>query len=127
MEEEQKIIRLENEKIKVVFTNEVNPDESSLTLEFTITRDSNDQKVTTLALDPSLFDREDSFMGEMYMNTVNTLGAVKKIFDSGEIYKGLHLITTDEYKEFLIKVKGVDPETFGPKVINVDGVIKKED
>lgn len=127
MEEEQKIIRLENEKIKVVFTNEVNPDESSLTLEFTITRDSNDQKVTTLALDPSLFDREDSFMGEMYMNTVNTLGAVKQIFDSGEIYKGLHLITTDEYKEFLIKVKGVDPETFGPKVINVDGVIKKED
>jgi hypothetical protein len=127
MEEEQKIIRLENEKIKVVFTNEVNPDESSLTLEFTITRDSNDQKVTTLALDPSLFDREDSFMGEMYMNTVNTLGAVKKIFDSGEIYKGLHLITTDEYKEFLIKVKGVDPETFGPKVINIDGVVKKED
>lgn len=127
MEEEQKIIRLENEKIKVVFTNEVNPDESSLTLEFTITRDSNDQKVTTLALDPSVFDREDSFMGEMYMNTVNTLGAVKKIFDSGEIYKGLHLITTDEYKEFLIKVKGVDPETFGPKVINIDGVVKKED
>jgi hypothetical protein len=127
MEEEKKIIRLQNEKIKVVFTNEVNPDESSLTLEFTITRDSNDQKVTTLALDPSVFDREDSFMGEMYMNTVNTLGAVKKIFDSGELYDGLYSITTEEYKEFLIKVKGVNPEAFGPKVINIDGVIKKED
>ena len=127
MEEEKKIIRLQNEKIKVVFTNEVNPDESSLTLEFTITRDSNDQKVTTLALDPSVFDREDSFMGEMYMNTVKTLGAVKKIFDSGEIYDGLHSITTAEYKEFLLKVKGYDVEKLGPKVINVDGVIKKED
>lgn len=127
MEEEKKIIRLQNEKIKVVFTNEVNPDESSLTLEFTLTRDSNDQKVTTLALDPSVFDREDSFMGEMYMNTVNTLGAVKKIFDSGEIYDGLHSITTAEYKEFLLKVKGYDVEKLGPKVINIDGVVKKED
>jgi hypothetical protein len=111
----------------VVFTNEANPDESSLTLEFTITRDDNDQKVTTLALDPSIFNREDSFMGEMYMNTVNIFGALKSIFDSGEMYKGLHSITTEEYKEFLIKVKGVDPETFGPKVINIDGVINKED
>lgn len=127
MEEEQKIIRLENEKIKVVFTNEANPDESSLSLEFTVTRDDNDQKVTTLALDSSLFNREDSFMGEMYMNTVNILGAVKKIFDSGEIYKGLHSITTDEYKEFLLKVKGYDVEKLGPKVINIDGVINKED
>jgi hypothetical protein len=127
MEEEKKIIRLQNEKIKVVFTNEVNPDESSLTLEFTITRDDNDQKVTTLALDPSVFDREDSFMGEMYMNTVNTLGAVKKIFDSGELYDGLHSITTAEYKEFLLKVKGFDVEKLGPKVINIEGVVKKED
>ena len=127
MEKEQKIVKLKNEKIKVVFTNEANPDESSLSLEFTLTRDSDDKKVTTLALDPSIFNRDDSFMGEMYMNTVNMFGAVKQIFDSKEIYKGLHSITTDEYKEFLIKVKGVDPETFGPKVINVDGVIKKED
>ncbi len=127
MEEEQKIIRLENEKIKVVFTNEANPDESSLTLEFTVTRDSNDQKVTTLALDPSLFDRDDSFMGEMYMNTVKTLGTVKKIFDSGELYDGLHSITTAEYKEFLLKVKGFDVEKLGPKVINIEGVVKKED
>jgi hypothetical protein len=127
MTQEKKIIRLKNEKIKVVFTNEANPDESSLSLEFTVTRDADNQKVTTLALDPSVFNREDSFMGEMYMNTVNILGAVKKIFDSGEMYDGLHSITTEEYKEFLIKVKGVDPETFGPKVINVDGVIKKED
>ena len=127
MEEEQKIIRLENEKIKVVFTNEGNPDEPSLSLEFALTRDSNDEKVTTLALDPSIFSRDDSFMGEMYMNTVNMFGAVKQIFDSKEIYKGLHSITTDEYKEFLIKVKGYDVEKLGPKVINIDGVINKED
>ena len=127
MEEEQKIIRLENEKIKVVFTNEANPDEGSLSLELTLTRDSNDEKVTTLVLDSSILNRDDSFMGEMYINTVNMFGAVKQIFDSKEIYKGLHSITTDEYKEFLIKVKGVNPKTFGPKVINVDGIIKKED
>ena len=81
MEEEQKIIRLENEKITVVFTNEENPDEPSLSLEFALTRDINDEKVTTLSLDPSIFSRDDSFMGEMYMNTVNMFGAVKQIFD----------------------------------------------
>jgi hypothetical protein len=43
------------------------------------------------------------------------------------MYKGLHSITTDEYKEFLIKVKGYDVEKLGPKVINIDGVINKED
>jgi hypothetical protein len=92
MEEEQKIIRLENEKIKVVFINEVNPDESSLTLEFTITRDSNDQKVTTLALDPSLFDREDSFMGEMYMNTVNTQFTTKDYIKVMSFYKNIRIV-----------------------------------
>jgi len=127
MEKEQKIVKLKNEKIKVVFTNEANPDESSLSLEFTLTRDSDDKKVTTLALDPSIFNRDDSFMGEMYMNTVNMFGAVKQIFDSKEIYKGLHSITTDEYREFLIKVKGYVIAKLGPKVINIDGVIKKED
>lgn len=126
MEEEQKIIRLESEKIKVVFTNEANPDEPSLSLEFALTRDSNDEKITTLALDPSVFNREESFMGEMYMNTVNMLGAVKQIFDSKELYEGLHSITTAEYKEFLIKVKGYDVDKLGPKVININ-VTKKED
>lgn len=126
MEEEQKIIRLESEKIKVVFTNEANPDEPSLSLEFALTRDSNDEKITTLALDPSVFNREESFMGEMYMNTVNMLGAVKQIFDSKELYEGLHSITTAEYKEFLMKVKGYDVDKLGPKVININ-VTKKED
>lgn len=107
-----KEIKLENEKIKVVFTNEAHPDETSLEVEFICTRNSEGVKETQVLIDPSVFTREPSFMGELFMNTVNSLLTVKGIFDKGELYEGLHTITIDQYKEYLIKVRGIDPNNF---------------
>jgi DNA-binding protein YbaB len=106
---EVKTIKLENEQIRIVFTNEANPDESELVMALTVTKDG-DKKVTSVGLDPSLIDREVSFMGEMYMKTIDVLYAVKKIFDAGETYEGLHVLTKEEYKQYLIKVKGLKIE-----------------
>ncbi len=103
--EEVKTIKLENEKIKVVFTNEANYDESELVMTLTVTRDG-EKKITSLSIDPSLINREASFMGEMYMKTIDVLYAVKKIFDAGETYEGLHVLTREEYKQYVIKVLG---------------------
>ena len=45
-------------------------------------------------------------MGEMYMKTIDLLLTVKKIFDAGETYEGLHILTRAEYKEYVTKVLG---------------------
>jgi hypothetical protein len=103
--EEVKAIKLENEKIKVVFTNEADSNESDLVMTLTITRDG-EKKITSVSIDPSVLSREASFMGEMYMKTVDVLFAVKKIFDAGETYEGLHVLTRAEYKEYVTKVLG---------------------
>ena len=103
--ENVKEVELKNEKIKVVFTNEANPDESELVITLSITKDG-EKKITSLELDPSLINREVSFMGEMYMKTIDVLYAVKKIFDAGETYEGLHVLTRAEYKEYVTKVLG---------------------
>ena len=109
MEEVEKTIKIENEKIKVVFTNEAHPDEPSLQVEFICTRNSEGVKETQVSVDKSIFSREQSFMSELYMNTVNSLLIVKEIFDKGEVYEGVHTITREQYKQYLIKVRGVDP------------------
>jgi len=108
--EEVKEIKLENERIKVVFTNEANPDEPSLQVEFICTRNSEGVKETQVLIDSSVFTREPSFMGELYMNTFDSLSTVKGIFDRGELYEGVHTITIEEYKEYLIKVRGIGPK-----------------
>jgi hypothetical protein len=100
-----KTIELKNEKIRVVFTNEENPDESQLVMTLTLTKDG-EKKITSIGLDPSLINREVSFMGEMYMKTIDVLYAVKKIFDAGETYEGLHVLSRTEYKEYVTKVLG---------------------
>ena len=104
-----KEVKLENEKIKVVFTNEAHPDEPSLQVEFICTRNSEDKKITQVSVDPSIFTREQSFMSALYMNTVDSLLIVKEIFDKGEVYEGVRTITLEQYKQYLIKVRGVDP------------------
>jgi hypothetical protein len=103
--ENVKTIELKNEKIRVVFTNEENPDESQLVMTLTLTKDG-EKKITSIGLDPSLINREVSFMGEMYMKTIDVLYAVKKIFDAGETYEGLHVLSRTEYKEYVTKVLG---------------------
>ena len=45
-------------------------------------------------------------MGEMYMKTIDLLLTVKQIFDAGETYEGLHILTRAEYKEYVTKVLG---------------------
>ena len=96
---------LKNEKIRIVFTNEENPDESQLVMTFTVTKDG-EKKITSVGLDTSLINREVSFMGEMYMKTIDLLYTVKEIFDSGQTYEGLHVLTRAEYKEYVTKVLG---------------------
>lgn len=98
-------IKLENEQIRIVFTNEANPDESDLVMAITVTKDE-EKKITSVGLDPSLIGREVSFMGEMYMKTIDVLYAIKKIFDAGQTYEGLHVLTQEEYKQYVIKVLG---------------------
>jgi hypothetical protein len=103
--EDVKTIELKNEKIRIVFTNEENPDESQLVMTFTVTKDG-EKKITSVGLDTSLINREVSFMGEMYMKTIDLLYTVKEIFDSGQTYEGLHVLTRAEYKEYVTKVLG---------------------
>jgi hypothetical protein len=110
MEEVEKTIKIENEKIKVVFTNEANPDEPSLEVEFICTKNSEGEKITQVFLDKSMFTREQSFMSALYMNTVDSLAIVKELFDKGEMYEGVRTITLEQYKQYLIKVRGVDPK-----------------
>ena len=75
---EVKEIKIENEKIKVVFTNEANPDEPSLFVEFICVKNSEGKKETQVLVDPSIFNREPSFMGELFMNTFDSLLTIKK-------------------------------------------------
>ena len=103
--EHVKTIELKNEKIRIVFTNEENPDESQLVMTFTVTKDG-EKKITSVGLDTSLINREVSFMGEMYMKTIDLLYTVKEIFDLGQTYEGLHVLTRAEYKEYVTKVLG---------------------
>lgn len=103
--EDVKTIELKNEKIRIVFTNEENPDESQLVMTFTVTKDG-EKKITSVGLDTSLINREASFMGEMYMKTIDLLYTVKEIFDLGQTYEGLHVLTRAEYKEYVTKVLG---------------------
>jgi hypothetical protein len=98
-------IKLQNEKIKVVFSNEANPDEGNLFVEFTCVRDG-ESKITTVGVDPSVFTRDTSFMGAMYMDMVNVLMTVKKQFDANQPYEGVHILTREEYKQYVTKVLG---------------------
>ena len=108
--EKVKEVKLENEKIKVVFTNEANPDEPSLFVEFICVKNSEGKKETQVLVDPSIFNREPSFMGELFMNTFDSLLTIKEIFNKDEIYEGLETITKEQYKQYLIKVKGIKIE-----------------
>jgi hypothetical protein len=98
-------IKLQNEKIKVVFSNEANPDEGNLFVEFTCVRDG-ESKVTTVGADPSVFTRDSSFMGTVYMDMVNVLMTIKKQLDNNQAYEGVHILTREEYKQYVIKVLG---------------------
>jgi hypothetical protein len=44
------------------------------------------------------------------MDTLNILIKVKESFDSGEGYQGLHILSREEYKQYLIKVKDLKIE-----------------
>jgi hypothetical protein len=49
-------------------------------------------------------------MGELFMNTFDSLLTIKEIFNKDEIYEGLNTITKEQYKQYLIKVKGIKIE-----------------
>ena len=100
-------IKIGDQKLKIVFINESNPNEKPLEMFFTCEKEG-DTKVTTLGIDPSLFleETKPSFMNAIYMDTVNILGTIKNIFDAGQTYEGLHILTRAEYKEYVTKVLG---------------------
>ena len=98
-------MKIKDQKIKVVFTNEADPNESELVTTITLTREG-EEKIISVSLDPSVIDKEASFMGEMYMKTIDLLLTVKEIFYAGETYEGLHILTRAEYKEYVTKVLG---------------------
>jgi len=96
-----------DQKLKIVFINESTPDEKPLEMYFILEK-IDDVKVITLSIDPSLFSKETkpSLMNALYMDTVNVLGTVKNLFDAGKSYEGLHILTREEYKEYVTKVLG---------------------
>jgi hypothetical protein len=100
---------MEDVKIKIVFRNETNSDEKELFIEFECKKDG-DTKATNVGLDPLVFSREASFMGNMYMDTLNVLMTIKKLLDNKEPYEGLHILTRAEYKEYVTKVLGLKIE-----------------
>jgi hypothetical protein len=104
-------LKAEDQKLKIVFINESNPDEKPLEMYFTLER-IEDVKVTTLGIDSSLFSKETkpSLMNALYMDTVNVLGTVKNLFDAGKSYEGLYILTREEYKEYVTKVLGLKIE-----------------
>jgi hypothetical protein len=107
--ENVKKIELKDQKIKVVFKNETDSDEKELFIEFECKKEG-DIKVTTVGLDPLIFNTEASFIGSIYMDTVNVLMTIKKLFDNKEPYEGLHVLTRAEYKEYVTKVLGLKIE-----------------
>ena len=98
-------VKINDQNIKVVFSNENGSGELSLEMGLILSKEG-DKKVITVTLDPKLTTTEDSFMGAVYMDTLNILMKVKESFDSGEGYQGLHILTRAEYKEYVTIVLG---------------------
>jgi len=98
-------VKINDQNIKVVFSNENESGELPLEMGLILSNEG-DKKVITVTLDPKLTTTEDSFMGAVYMDTLNILMKVKESFDSGEGYQGLHILTREEYKEYVTIVLG---------------------
>jgi len=98
-------VKINDQNIKVVFSNENGSGELPLEMGLILSKEE-DKKVITVTLDPKLTTTEDSFMGAVYMDTLNILMKVKESFDSGEGYQGLHILTRTEYKEYVTIVLG---------------------
>jgi len=102
-------VKINDQNIKVVFSNENESGELPLEMGLILSKEG-DKKVITVTLDPKLTTTEAPFMGAVYMDTLNILMKVKESFDNGESYQGLHILSREEYKEYLIKVKGLKIE-----------------
>lgn len=100
-----KNVKINDQNIKVIFSNENGSGELPLEMGLILSKEE-DKKVITVTLDPKLTTTEDSFMGAVYMDTLNILMKVKESFDSGEGYQGLHILTRAEYKEYVTIVLG---------------------
>ena len=98
-------IKLEYEKLKIVFTNEANTEDTDLFVELTFKRDG-DNKLTQVSIDPSVFEKEPSFAGNVYLDVVNLLMVIKKQLDDNQPYEKVHVLTREEYKQYVIKVLG---------------------
>jgi len=98
-------VKINDQNIKVIFSNENGSGELPLEMGLILSKEG-DKKVITVTLDPKLTTTEASFMGAVYMDTLNILMKVKESFDSGVGYQGLHILTRTEYKEYVIKVLG---------------------
>ena len=102
-------LKINDQNIKVVFSNENGLGELPLEMGLILSKEG-DKKVITVTLDSKLTTTEASFMGAVYMDTLNILMKVKESFDSGEGYQGLHILSREEYKQYLIKVKDLKIE-----------------
>ena len=102
-------VKINDQNIKVVFSNENGLGELHLDMGLILSKEG-DKKVITVTLDSKLTTTEASFMGAVYMDTLNILMKVKESFDSGEGYQGLHILSREEYKQYLIKVKDLKIE-----------------
>ena len=102
-------LKINDQNIKVVFSNENGSGELPLEMGLMLSKEE-DEKVITVTLDLKLTTTEASFMGAVYMDTLNVLMKIKESFDSGEGYQGLHILSKEEYKQYLIKVKDLKIE-----------------
>ena len=110
MENNEKV-KLEDQKLKIVFINEGNSSEKSLEMYFSV-ENKDGAKVISLGIDPSLFsaEMEPSFMNGLYLDTVAVLHKVKELFETNKVYEGLYVLSKEEYKDYVKKVLGVKIE-----------------
>lgn len=104
-------VKLEDQKLKIVFINESNSSEKSLEMHFSV-ENKDGAKVISLGIDPSLFsaEMEPSFMNGLYLDTVAVLHKVKELFETNKVYEGLYVLSKEEYKDYVKKVLGVKIE-----------------
>ena len=73
-------LKINDQNIKVVFSNENGLGELPLEMGLILSKEG-DKKVITVTLDSKLTTTEASFMGAVYMDTLNILMKVKESFD----------------------------------------------
>jgi hypothetical protein len=106
---ETETVKLKDQKIRVVFTNENESNELPLEMVFTSNVEDG-KRVTQISIDNKLTTTEASFMGSVYMDTLNVLIKIKELLDKKEFYEGLYVLSREEYKQYVTKVLGVKIE-----------------